>query len=146
MSHELPLWRALLFVPANKPEYLKKVPASGADGVVLDLEDSIAAAEKVGAREVIPAMLDELGKLGIDTLVRINRPWRLAVRDLEAVVRDGLKAIMLPMVDSAAHVREVSQVIAELEEQRSLEPGAIKLCLVATGFQDMREIANADER
>ena len=74
MSHELPLWRALLFVPANKPEYLKKVPASGADGVVLDLEDSIAAAEKVGAREVIPAMLDELGKLGIDTLVRINRP------------------------------------------------------------------------
>ena len=82
----LPVWRSLLFVPATEEKFIAKGPGVGADGLILDLEDSVAASAKASARAAAPDIVRGFAARGIDTLVRVNRPWRLAVRDLEAVV------------------------------------------------------------
>jgi citrate lyase subunit beta/citryl-CoA lyase len=56
-------------------------------------------------------------------LVRVNRPWRLAVRDIEAAVGPRVRALVLPKVDSPEHVLAVAEVVASVEQERGLTPG-----------------------
>ena len=74
MSSDTPLARArtLLFVPGNRPERFDKALASGADAVVLDLEDSVPTAAKHAAREAIAAAWASLRARGVPLVVRIN--------------------------------------------------------------------------
>jgi len=51
-------------------------------------------------------------------VVRVNRPWRMLVRDIEAAVIPGVTALMLTKVDSAEHVHAVSSIVDELEAER----------------------------
>ena len=145
----LPVWRSLLFVPATSERFVAKGPDVGADGLVLDLEDSVAASAKESARAAVPDIVRGFAARGADTLVRINRPWRLAVRDLEAAVVPELDALLCPMVDSAEHVVALGETVAELEAERGIPAGRIRLCLAvetAKGYLNLREIARADPR
>ena len=145
----LPVWRSLLFVPATSERFVAKGPEVGADGLILDLEDSVAASAKDAARRAAPEIVRRFAARGIDTLVRINRPWRLAVRDLEAAVIPEITALLCPMVDSAEHVVALSETVAELEAERGIPAGRVRLCLAvetAKGYLDLREIARADPR
>ena len=145
----LPVWRSLLFVPATAQKFIEKGPGVGADGLILDLEDSVAANAKEAARAAAPDIVRGFAARGIDTLVRINRPWRLAVRDLEAIVIPELTGLLCPMVDSAEHVIALSQTVAELEAERGIPAGQIRLCIAvetAKGYLNLREIAHADPR
>ena len=63
--------RSLLFVPGDRPERFAKAAASGADALILDLEDSVAASAKNIAREAIAARLRE-GPGDVAVFVRIN--------------------------------------------------------------------------
>ncbi|MCZ6644829.1 MAG: CoA ester lyase [SAR324 cluster bacterium] len=148
-SRELPVWRSLLFVPLTVERFVEKAPTVGADGLQLDLEDSIAPSQKEQARALLPDVARRYAEGGHDVVVRINRPWRLALPDLEAAVSPHVMAITLPKADSAAHVVAISEVIAELEAERGMTPGHTKLMvLVETpqGFERMSEIASADAR
>ena len=145
----LPVWRSLLFIPATAEKFIAKGPDVGADGLILDLEDSVAASAKESARAAAPDIVRAFVARGIDTLVRVNRPWRPAVRDLEAVVIPELTALMCPMVDSAEHVVALSETVAELEAERGIPAGRIRLCLsveTAKGYLNLRDIAHADPR
>ena len=145
----LPVWRSLLFVPATSERFIAKGPEVGADGLILDLEDSVAASAKASARASVPDVVRGFAARGIDTLVRINRPWRLAVRDLEAAVIPELTALLCPMVDSAEHVVALGETVAELEAERDISPGRIRFCLAvetARGYLNLRAIARADPR
>jgi citrate lyase subunit beta/citryl-CoA lyase len=55
--------------------------------------------------------------------VRINRPWRLSVRDLEAVVGPNVRGLVLPKLESAAHITAIAEIVDELEQQRGMPPG-----------------------
>jgi len=55
-------WRSLLFVPANAPRFVDKAHTRGADGIILDLEDSIAPTEKEAARAALPAAVRSVGQ------------------------------------------------------------------------------------
>lgn len=141
---DLPLWRSLLFVPATAARLIPKAHERGADGIIIDLEDAVAPSEKSRARTLIAEVAAQVGQSGADVLVRINRPLRLAVPDLEAAILPGVTAIMLPKAESAAHVRLLSEVIAELETERGLPPGQIRLlALIETveGLRNVHEIA-----
>ena len=145
----LPVWRSLLFVPATSERFVAKGPRVGADGLIVDLEDSVAANAKAAARAAAPDIVREFAAHRIDTLVRINRPWRLAVRDLEAVVIPELTAVHCAMVDSAEHVVALSETVAELEAERGIPAGRIRVCLAvetAKGYLNLRDIAHADPR
>ena len=145
----LPVWRSQLFVPATSERFVAKGPEVGADALILDLEDSVAASAKASARAAAPDIVRGFAARGIDTLVRINRPWRLAVHDLEAAVIPELTALLCPMVDSAEHVAALSETVAELEAERGIPAGRVRLCLAvetAKGYLSLREIARADPR
>ncbi|MCH7936770.1 MAG: CoA ester lyase [Proteobacteria bacterium] len=121
---ELPIWRSLLYVPAHIPRFIDKAHTRGADAIILDLEDSVPAAERDGARAMVAESADKVSQGGADVIVRINRPDAEAEKDLSAAVIPGVTALMLPKVDDGAHVRAIAGQVAALEKQRGRETGA----------------------
>lgn len=149
MSRTPPVWRSMMFVPTLNEKFVEKAPGVGADSVILDLEDSIAASAKDDARAAVGDVAARLAGQGLEVTVRINRPWRLAARDIEAAVTPDVSALLLPMTDTAAHVREVADVVAEVEAEKGMAAGHTFLCPLietAEGLLNAREIANAHAR
>src|SRR5262249_18170222 len=75
--------------------------------------------------------------------------WRLAVRDLEAVIGPRVRALALPKVDSAEHVRAIAEIVDELEAERGMASGTIRLVAMvetAAALFRIAEIARADRR
>ena len=118
-----PRWRSLLYVPVTSDRFVAKAHERGADAVILELEDAVAPARKASARALVRAAAATVAQGGVDVLVRINRPWRLAVRDVEAAVDASVRALVLPKVDSAEHVVALAEVAASVEEERGLPVG-----------------------
>ena len=146
---ELPSWRSMLFVPVTVPRFVASAADRGADAVILDLEDAVAPAEKPRARTLLAAAIPEVARRGADVLIRVNRPWRLLLRDLEAAVLPGVAALMLTKVDSPEHVQAAAEVVAEMEAERGLPPGSVKFVVLietAVGFFRMEAIARAHPR
>jgi citrate lyase subunit beta/citryl-CoA lyase len=142
-------WRSLLYVPVTVDRFVDRAHTRGADAIQLDLEDSIAPGEKEEARRRLPGAVERLVDRGVPVAVRVNRPWRLAVRDLEVAVRPGVEALALPKLDSAEHVRYLDEVVTELEAGAGLTAGTVRfLAMVETaaGFFRMRDIAAASAR
>ncbi|NQW10613.1 MAG: CoA ester lyase [Alphaproteobacteria bacterium] len=146
---EPPLWRSLLYVPATAVRFVAKAAERGADGIILDLEDSIPPDAKTAARSVLAGAVAAVARGAGDVLVRINRPWRLAVADLEAAVIPGVDGLCLPKVDSADHLVAIDEVVAELEAERGLVPGHIRYAVLvetAKGVAEARAIAKGSAR
>jgi citrate lyase subunit beta / citryl-CoA lyase len=149
MREDLPVWRSLMFVPVNVEKFVKTGADRGADGIILDLEDAVAPSQKDRARTLIADAIPHVARKGADVLVRINRPWRMMVRDIEAAVIPGISALMLTKVDSADHVLAVAEMVDELEAERNLPPGSVKFAVLVEstrGFFRMEEIARCHPR
>jgi citrate lyase subunit beta/citryl-CoA lyase len=123
----LPLWRSLLYVPVTSERFVAKAHTRGADAIILELEDAVAPSQKERARGLVAAAAETVSQDGADVLVRVNRPWRLAVRDVEAAVGPHVRALVLPKVDSAEHVLALAEVVASVEQERGLPPGHTQL-------------------
>lgn len=124
-----PRWRSLLFVPAHVERFVARAHERGADGIILDLEDSVPAERKPDARAALPAALAAAARGGASALVRVNHALLDLARDLEAAVRPGLDALVLPKVEEPGFVREVAAAAEGLERARGMEPGAVRLVL-----------------
>src|SRR5262252_3269789 len=146
MRTDLPTWRSLLFVPVTAEKFVRTGADRGADGIILDLEDAVAPSQKERARTLIADAIPEVSRNGGDVLVRVNRPWRLLVRDLESAVLPGVAALMLTKVDSPEHVQSVADIVEELEAERDLPPGKMQFVVLvetATGFFRIEAIARS---
>lgn len=96
--------RSLLFVPADRPERFAKAAASGADALILDLEDSVAAEKKADGRAAIAEWL--AGDRPVTTFVRVNPlDGDLTAADLAAVLPGKPDGLVLPKAEGAASVR-----------------------------------------
>ncbi len=146
---QLPLWRSSLFVPANVEKFVDKAHTRGADAIILDLEDSVILSEKDSARAAVPGAAKKIAGHGLDVLVRINRPWRLAVRDLEASVCEHVHTIAVPKVMSGDHIIFIDETISEIEIDKGLPLGHTKVLAFVEGLDglsDIYNIAKASER
>ena len=144
-----PVWRSMLYVPATSEKFIEKAHERGADAVKIDLEDAVAIAEKPRARILVRSAAKMVARGGADVLVRINRPLRMAVDDLEASVWPEVHGLVLPKVESADHIGFLAEIITELENERDMQQGHIKLmALIETprGYSNVREIAHSSER
>jgi citrate lyase subunit beta/citryl-CoA lyase len=122
---EQPL-RSLIFAPGNHPRKVAKVATLGADAIILDLEDAVAASEKVAARDAVRAALPTYRDTVV--LARINGvATDLWEGDLEAVVSSALHGILVPKVESAAMLDRVDERVAELEHRAGLPRDTIRL-------------------
>lgn len=145
----LPVWRSMLFVPVTVEKYVARAAERGADALILDLEDSVPLAKKTRGREVLQDAAETVAKNGADVVVRINRPWRMAIQDIEAAVSPAVQALMLTKVESAEHVQMLAEVVDEIETERGMALGSTKfvaLVETASGFLRMTEIARAHPR
>jgi citrate lyase subunit beta/citryl-CoA lyase len=116
-------WRSLLYVPVVSERFVAKAHERGADAIILELEDGVAPSEKARARGLIAEAAPRVGQAGADVLVRVNRPWRLAVPDLEASIGPDVRGLVLPKVDSAEHVLALAEIASSVEAERGLEDG-----------------------
>ena len=114
--------RSLLFVPGDRPERFAKAAASGADSIILDLEDSVSLANKDTARHAIAEYL--AGAREVVTLVRVNPlDGHLTAADVAAIVAARPDAIMLPKAEGAPSIAQLDTILrAESAADASLPP------------------------
>ncbi len=117
--------RCVMFVTPTNPRFIDKAWTRGGDAYILDIEDSIAPAEKQRCRTLIRESIAKASKGGASIYVRINKPFVDA--DLPYAVWPGVDRIMLPKTESAAEYRRVHEIILKLEKERGIPPGTIEL-------------------
>src|ERR1700689_5286368 len=127
--------RSLLFVPADSAKKLDKGMTSGADALIIDLEDSVAFDGKARARQSAAAFLkDALAtKPRPYLLVRVNGlTTGLTDDDLDAIAPAKPDAIMLPKAEGGASVVHADAKLAVREATNNLPGGHIKIIAIAT--------------
>ena len=141
-------WRSFLFTPADHARRVGKAFGTGADAVILDLEDAVAVAGKPEARAfAVEALRRPRPCRGF---VRINASateWCFG--DLEAVVGPWLDGILLPKLESAAELRMIDWVLGQLERKAGMVPGTVDLMAIietGLGISRLGEISEAPTR
>jgi citrate lyase subunit beta / citryl-CoA lyase len=131
----LTLMRSLLFVPGDSPRKLAKGLESGADALILDLEDSVAGDRKEEARATALAFLKDAGKADERPrlLVRVNSlDTGLTDADLDAIVGGRPDAILLPKAEGGSSVIHLDAKLAAREALAGLPDGSIAIMAIAT--------------
>ena len=149
MNRELPVWRSLMYCPANVEKYVDKAHTRGADVIQLDLEDSVPHAEKAAARKLVEKAAARVRRGGADVVVRFNQPLALAVPDLEHAICPDVDAVACTKIYGAAHVQLLDELVSGLEERRGMRPGHTKFIVMvetADAFFNMRDIVGASPR
>lgn len=121
--------RSFLFVPADSERKLEKASGVGADALILDLEDAVAASARPAARELAAAYLQ-----GNDNAwVRINPiDSDDSIADIDAVMVSAPVGIVLPKPRSAADVITLAGNLDRLEKQHGIEPGSTRIMSLCT--------------
>jgi len=134
-------YRSLLFVPGHKESWVDKAVAAGSHAVILDLEDAVPESDKVAAREVTSSSVDRLGKAGsVGVVVRVNTlDTKHFGADLEAVVRPGLEALLIPKVYSVHDVVAFDALVRHFEIAAGMEVGSVGLI---PSFETAKALAN----
>ena len=124
--------RSLLFVPADSERKLARAPQSGADALILDLEDSVAPSHRQSARSRARAFLDATRSEGFQRWVRINPlASGAALDDLAAVAAGCPDGILLPKcVPEDLHT--LDHYLAAFEAAAAIAAGSIRVIAIAT--------------
>ena len=123
---ELGPLRTALFVPGNRPDRVDKAVKTSADAVIIDLEDAVALTEKEASRSKVRDKILEHAERKI--IVRVNSldsPFFQG--DLAEVITGNLACLMVPKVESAAHVREINENLLKVEKEKGLMQGAVPI-------------------
>jgi len=136
-------YRSLLFVPGHKEGWVDKGVASGAHALILDLEDAVPEADKSLAREVTAASVDRLGKEStVGVIVRVNAlDTPHFGGDLEAVVRPGLTAVLVPKVFGVNDLVAFDALLRHFEIAAGMPVGSVGLI---PSFETAKALVNVE--
>jgi citrate lyase subunit beta/citryl-CoA lyase len=124
--------RSFLFVPADSARKLARAPQSGADALILDLEDSVAAANRPAARVLARRFLDETDSAAFQRWVRVNPlASAAALEDLAAVIAGRPDGILLPKC-VPEDLRTLDHYLAAFETAAGVALGSIRVVAIAT--------------
>ena len=124
--------RSLLFVPGDDARKLGKALESGADALILDLEDSVAPAAKAAARETTAQFLAQAPR-GPLLFVRVNAlDTGLTDADLDAVLPGRPHGVVLPKPVSGADVQRLDAKISAREALFDIADGVTRILIIAT--------------
>lgn len=141
-------YRSILFIPGNRQRMLDKGPTTGADALLLDLEDAVPVEEKAAARAMVRDYIPTVASPPVH--VRINSVGTgLMKDDLEAIVVPGLRGIFVAKTESPDDVRKVAGLLDELEQHQGIEPGTVEIVCMLETANSVRlgyEIATASRR
>ena len=142
------LFRSLLFAPARSPRKIEKAFMSAADGIIIDLEDSVAVAEKSAARAALVEAL--ASPMRLPAFVRVNAVSTSFFHDdMKALSQVAPSGVMVPKVESAADLATVDEALREVEARNGVAPNAIEILPIletARGLSAAAEVARASRR
>jgi citrate lyase subunit beta / citryl-CoA lyase len=138
-------YRSMLFVPGHKSSWAEKAVAAGTDAMILDLEDSVPAADKADARKTVRETIGRLRQQGprTDVWVRPNSyDSGLFGADAEEVLVPGLTGLFLPKVFTAEEVVRIDAVVSHIEAREGLTAGSVGLII---SFETAISVAHCEE-
>lgn len=142
--------RALLYMPGDDRRKIEKATTLGVDCICMDMEDGVAITHKAEARAVIAQAMKELDFGNSERCIRINSFGSGFEKfDLAAAVATNPDAVVVPKIETARQVREISEYIEMYELSSKMEIGSIRMLVgveTARGVLNLKEIAEADKR
>jgi citrate lyase subunit beta/citryl-CoA lyase len=139
------LRRSRLYLPGNQPKLFLNAGLHLPDGVILDLEDAVAPAEKDAARVLVRNALRVVDFGAAERMVRINQGER-GLEDLDWIVPHNPHVILVPKVEDPAQVRAVAARVAAIRKQAKLAGDIFLMPIIESALGAWRafEIAAAD--
>jgi citrate lyase subunit beta/citryl-CoA lyase len=136
-----------LYLPGNSPKLMLNAGIHNPDGIILDLEDSVAPAVKDQARTLVRNALRQVDFYGAERMVRINQ-LPLGLKDLDYLVPHQVHVILIPKCESAESVQQVDTRILEIAEQHGITQPVYLMPIIesALGVVNAYQIASASER
>lgn len=141
--------RSMLFIPAHKLDWTRRVQRFQPDSVVLDLEDAVPPADKIPARATCREAIGLLHAMGIPAFVRINAVDQGGLEDAIAVATEGFSGVMLPKGRTAEEVRELDAALSYAEGKAGLPRRSVAIMPLpetAEGLWAARDLAAASPR
>lgn len=134
--------RSLLYVPGSNARFIEKAHTRGADAIIVDLEDAVAADKKTEAREGLAQTVPIAGKAGAPVFVRINNVTDRLFADAQAATRAGAFGLYVPKVESTALLHELAARLEPVERETGRQPIVfVPLVESAAGVLAAAEIA-----
>ncbi|MFH1865472.1 MAG: aldolase/citrate lyase family protein, partial [Candidatus Eisenbacteria bacterium] len=136
--------RSRLYLPGDQVKLMLNAGLHGPDGVILDLEDSVAPSQKEAARYVVRNTLRSVDFFGAERMVRINQ-IPMGLDDLPFLVPNNVHIILIPKCESAADVRAVDAKVQEIRKEKGVVNEVFLMPIVESALGCFRayEIASA---
>lgn len=139
--------RSRLYLPGDQPKLMLNAAIHQPDGLILDLEDSVAPAKKDDARLLVRNALRALDFKGCERMVRINQ-LPLGLADLEAIVPQKPDVILLPKIESDEQIKQIDEKVDKIlsKEKNPREIFYMPIIESALGIINAYAIASASPR
>jgi citrate lyase subunit beta/citryl-CoA lyase len=136
--------RSRLYLPGNEPKFMVNAGLHRPDGVILDLEDSVAPSEKDAARALVRNALRTIDFVGAERMVRINQV-PAGLLDLDWIVPHNVHVVLIPKCETAEQVKAVDARIEEIRTKRGVKSKVFLMPIVesALGCMNAHAIATA---
>jgi citrate lyase subunit beta/citryl-CoA lyase len=133
-----------LYLPGNNPGMFLNAGLHSPDGIILDLEDSVAPDRKDEARILVRNALRAVDFYGAERMVRINQGER-GLTDLESVIPHNVHLILIPKCEDADALRMVDETIASVKKREGQNDTVLLMPIIesAKGVERAYEIATA---
>ena len=140
------LRRSRLYLPGNEPKYFINAGLHKPDGIVLDLEDSVAPTQKDAAQLHVRNALRSVDFYGSERMVRINQLPK-GLDDLKFIVPHNVHVILIPKCEWAEQVREVEKEVEALKKRHNIKSEIYFMPIIesAKGVINSYEIASASK-
>jgi citrate lyase subunit beta / citryl-CoA lyase len=135
-----------LYLPGNTPGLMINAGLHSADGIILDLEDSVAPEKKDEARILVRNALRQINFCGAERMVRINQGEK-GVEDLRYVIPHNVNMVLLPKCESAEYIKKVEEEISKIKVEFNLDNQVFLMPIIesALGIENSFEIASGSE-
>ncbi len=138
------LRRSRLYLPGNEPKYFINAGLHEPDGLILDLEDSVAPTQKDAAQLLVRNALRSVDFYGSERMVRINQLPK-GLDDLKYIVPHNVHVILIPKCEAATQIIEIEKEVEKLKKQHKVRNNIFFMPIIesAKGVINSYEIASA---
>lgn len=140
------LRRSRLYLPGNEPKYFVNAGLHKPDGVILDLEDSVAPTSKHDAKILVRNVLRSVDFYGCERMVRINQ-LPAGLEDLDFIVPHNIHVIIIPKAEHAEQIVQVEEVVLKIKKEKNIKNDILFMPIIesALGVLNAYEIASASK-
>ena len=135
-----------LYLPGNNPKMMLNAGVHNPDGIILDLEDSVAPAKKMEARLIVRNALRQVNFYGSERMVRINQ-LPDGLEDLKYIIPHNVHVVLIPKCENVSQIKQVEKEINNLNKKHEIRQGVFLMPIIETalGVEKVFEIASASE-